>query len=214
MKFGSKLLQRFYASSRSISASKGAKSELNFKENNDISNPYDILYRNVPGIGKRLSLFEMRRLKEQLELDRADLDAIKSMNHPISQSKNEDFRSDFMGIELSYTALSNFPGLNHPTASSIESSVTIRIPFESLKLCELERKKLLNFLKIDINSEYLEFIVSDFPLVSQNKNRAVEILNAVIYFIKNKNDSDWDQLSIFNSDSNNRPNKRLMICKL
>lgn len=188
MRFCNHLLQRFFTSSRSKAVSKGAKSDLNFKEGNVLPNPYDIIDRNVPGIQKRLSLLEMRRLREQLELDQADFDSLKSLNFSLSIDKRNIniLNPELKGIELSYEILSNFPGLNCPSDASFDSSVTLRVPLDSLKLSEPETKKLMNFVKIAPNSKDLEFTVSDFPLTSQNKCRAIKLFNALIGFIKNQ----------------------------
>lgn len=193
MRCWSQLLHRFYASSRSTAVSKGAKSELNFKEGNAIPNPYDIIDRNVPGIEKRLSLFEMRRLREQLEQDQADLSSVKLINYPLENGNGDNLKSEIDGgIELSYRILSYFPGLKSPSEASLNSSVNIRVSLEYLKLSEKETKSLFNFVKIDSNSKDLEFTVSDFPLVSQNKCRAIELCNALINFIRNQDAPIYD----------------------
>lgn len=196
MRLWRRLFQRFYASSRPASVSKGIKSEMNFKEGNAISSPYDVIDRNVPGIEKRLSLLEMRRLKEQLELDQVDLDSLKKMNSPISNAESAVRNSELDGMEVSYNVLSNFPGLNHPTESSSDSSVTFRIPLESLSISESEKTKLMNILKIDASSKDLEFKISNFPLVSQNKSRAIEVFNALINFVKSNNELDHGEFNV------------------
>ena len=69
----------------------------------------------------------MRRLKEQLELDQVDLDSSRKNEQPISNAESAVRNSELDGMEVSYNVLSNFPGLNHPTESSSDSSVTFRI---------------------------------------------------------------------------------------
>ena len=209
MKCWSPLLQRFYSSPRSATISKGLKSELTFKESNIIPNPYDIIDQNVPGIKKRLSLFEMRRLREQLELDHAELESLKLINYPLSNENGENSKSIYKGIELSYSVLTNFPGLNFPSESSLDSNVTFRIPLDYFEISELECKKISEIMKIDSDSKIIEFKVSDFPFVSQNKSRAIEIFSALINTIKNQNDSFYNNLSILKSDfKTENPKKR------
>ena len=88
MRYGNGTMRRFFASLRSNSLKK-SKADLNFKETNNISNPFDIIDRNIPGIEHRLRLLEMRRLKEQLKLDRPDLENLK-MDNLSTASKNNN----------------------------------------------------------------------------------------------------------------------------
>lgn len=212
MRLASQLLfKRFFASPRTNSVSKGIKSELNFKEGNTLMNPYDVVDRNIPGMEKRLSLLEMRRLKEQLELDHEELCALKVINEKNLSEKHNYQNSDDLGIEITYKILSNFPGLNCPIESSLDSSVLLSIPMNLLNISETDLKILSNIIKYDIITKSFEISISNFPFVSQNKNRAIEIFGALLNLIKNHEDST---LSIFSAFDFDRFSSNLDVRKL
>lgn len=177
MKTLGRLFRQFSSVARSL---KNGKSELNFKEGNCISNPYDIIDRNLPGINKRLRLYEMRRLKEQLKLDLPELDNLKNKYHEYSKN----VQNSGLSFEIRYSSITDFPGMNFPTESSTDSNVTISADFKSLELTKSAIDNLIKFFNMDQNSQSLEFTVSDFPFISQNKKRAIEILQELIRLSK------------------------------
>lgn len=185
MKFLSNILRRPFSIARSTSMLKNSKTELNFKENNDIADPYDVVDRNISGIEHRLRLYELRRLKQHILLDKSDLNSLKSINLPDEINENESFNCNF---ELSYSSIALFPGVNCPTESSLDASVTICLKFEYSNFSKLEIDKIKKLLNLDKKSSELKLIISDFPLVSQNKARAIEVVEAIIGAIKNGDD--------------------------
>lgn len=201
MSYLTKLLRRSL-SSRPIGISKKSRPDLSFKESNELPNPYDVIDRNIPGIGQRLRLYEMRRLREQIELDRSDLEIIKKenenfeMNHKINDQKFQ--------AELSYRVLAYFPGLSCPSKDSTDSSVSISVPIKYLNLSPSQINKIFNALGIsDKNLKYLNYTVSDFPFISQNKTRAVEILEEIIKLAKSEEISDGIRINELNCKDSN-----------
>ena len=188
MSFLTKLLRRSL-SSRPIGVSKKSRPDLSFKESNELPNPYDVIDRNIPGIEQRLRLYEMRRLREQIELDRSDLEIIKKENENFETNHKVNNRK--FQAELSYRVLTYFPGLSCPPKDSTDSSVSISVPIEYLNLSPSQINKIFNALGIsDKNLKYLNYTVSDFPFISQNKTRAVEILEEIIKLAKSDENSD------------------------
>lgn len=196
MRHFQKFLRQFSASVRPGSSSKSLKSELNFKEANDVVNPFDVIDRNIPGIEQRLRLYEMRRLQEQLKLDQPELENMKRKF--ISNSKSNDECA--FQFETKYYIMADFPGTNCPTENSFDSSVTIVMDIKSLGLSKTKASKFIDSLNIGINDQSFEFTVSDFPLIWQNKARAIEILKAVIDLAKN---NDFNKLKNILSAVNN-----------
>lgn len=182
MRIGTKILQRFFASGRPNSTTKNSKVELNFKENNHTPDPYDIIDHNVPGMEQRLRLYEMLRLKEQLVLDKRELESFKLMNY----SANREIFTGITAFDLSYNVTSGFPGINCPTQSSSDSNVTIDLDFDGSKLTKDEKNKIIKLFKLNKYANNLEFTVSEFPLVSQNKTRALSVLKSLISFVRNQ----------------------------
>lgn len=182
-------MRRPFAMARPNLFLKNSKPELNFKETNEIVNPYDVIDRNVSGLEHRLRLRELRRLKEQLFLDKPDLNSFKKVNSTINS--NDTTASNF-NVEISYSTLSLFPGIICANELSFDPSVTICLKFESLNFSKLEIEKIKKLMNLNDEAEEFRFTVSDFPLISQNKNRAIETLKAIINVAKNDKVSKKD----------------------
>lgn len=199
MDYLGKLLRRSL-SSRVGPVTKKSRADLTFKESFEVPSPYDVIDRNVPGIEQRLRFYEMRRLKEQLDLDKSDLDMINNENKIFEKNFKPNRRS--LNGEITYRVLTYFPGLAGPSKDSSDSSVTLSIPIESLKISTDKLHKLFESLNItDKTLKYLNYTISDFPFISQNKSRALEILNEIIDLVKNGECSDFDNLSCKGSKS-------------
>lgn len=183
MRYFNKLFPRYFASSRLNSTPKPSRSDLNYKEANPITSPYEVIDGNICGLEHRLSLYEMLRLKEQIKLDEFELLSIASENIPFP---NQNIEKNLHYVELSYKILSNFPGLNCPTDSFLDSVLELRFPISNLDLSPLEVIKLLKLMNLSSNDKFIEFKVADFPFLSQNKIKALDILNALILFAKTK----------------------------
>ena len=203
MRYGNGTMRRFFASLRSNSLKK-SKADLNFKETNNISNPFDIIDRNIPGIEHRLRLLEMRRLKEQLKLDRPDLENLK-MDNLSTASKNNNAPHHY---EITYSIVSAFPGLNYSSEESFDSRVNITSGLNSFGILNTPAKRIIKLINSDKKSTQLEFSVSDFPLVSQNKARAIEALRTIVDLTRaGKIDKINDSIS-FNRSFNCSSKKR------
>lgn len=206
MNLWSRILRRPFAMARPNLSSKNSKSELNFKETNEIVNPYDIIDRNVSGLEHRSRLRELRRLKEQLFLDTPDLNSFKKNNS--SFNSNDNITSKF-NIEISYSTLSLFPGINCATELSLDPSVTICLKLESSNFSKPEIEKIEKLMNLSDEAEECRFTVSDFPLISQNKSRAVETLKTIINVAKNEKLSkkDINSLVQFTNTANSSKHK-------
>ena len=213
MNLWSRILRRPFAMARPKSSSKNFKAELNFKEINETADPYDVIDRNVSGIEHRLRLRELRRLKDQLFLDKPDLNSFKKDNLPFDSNYINSGNYDF---ELSYSTLSLFPGINCATEFSLDPSVTICVKFESSKFSKLEIKNIKKLMNLGDEAKECRFTISDFPLVSQNKTRAIHVLKAIVDVAKNEKivEKDLDSLihyqnTVYNSKRTASDDKHL-----
>ena len=189
MKLWGRISRRPFVSSRPSYLSKSSKAELNFKENNEVNNPFDVIDRNISGIEHRLRLYELRRLKEQLFLDKSDLNYFKLVNLPDVSHSN---KSSNVNFEISYLATSLFPGVNCSTENSRDSNVTICLKFEWAELSQTEIHKIKRILNLSDHASEFTLTISDFPFVSQNKIRAIEIVKAIVALAKNDKCSEKD----------------------
>lgn len=189
MNLWSRILRRPFAMARPKSSSKNSKAELNFKEINETADPYDVIDRNFSGIENRLRLRELRRLKDQLFLDKPDLNSFKKDNLPFGSN---DINQGSCNFELSYSTLSLFPGLNCATEFSRDPSVTICVKFESSKFSKLEIEKIKKLTNLGDEAKECRFTISYFPLVSQNKTRAINVLKVIVDVVKNEKITEKD----------------------
>lgn len=213
----SRFLLRPFATARPKLLSKNSKTELNFKEINETANPYDVIDRNVSGIEHRLRLRELRRLKDQLFLDKPDLNYFKKHNLPFD---SKDLNPKNYNFELSYSTLSLFPGLNCATEFSLDPSVSICVKFESSKFSALEIEKIKILMNLGDEATECRLTISYFPLVSQNKTRAINLIKAIVDVVKNDKISlnDLDSLfhypnDVFNSKRTNSEGKHIEFPK-
>lgn len=193
MNVWSRIFRRPFAMTRPNSSSRSSKAELNFKENNEIADPYDIIDRNVSGLEHRLRLHELQRLKEQLFLDKPHLNSFKKLNLSLNFNEINTLKFDF---ELSYATLSLFPGINCATELSLDPSVTICLKFESSKFSNPVIQNVKKLMNLSEEAKEFKFTISDFPFISQNKARAVDTLKAIIDVAKNEKVSELDLNSL------------------
>lgn len=189
---------------RLFSSQKSIKAELNFKEGNICPNPFDIIDKNIVGIENRLRLYELRRLKEQLDLDASELSAIRTENLAICE-KYTDKRVEYC---LRSKISSEFPGTIQATDQSMNPSVTLLASPKSLNLSCKHLEKFCKIFKLQEDSEF-EITVSNFPFVSQNKKRVQELLSLAIESIDSDSSGILDEsdvhLSISNSANKKEP---------
>ncbi len=165
------------------SMGRSSRAEMNFKESNEPTSPYDVLDRNVHGIQERSLLNEIRKLNEQVKLDLPELQRLPYFNtSPDAQQK--------YSTEFSYKAITNFPGLTVVSEDKCDSAVHVKVSFDSLDLPVAAKEKLKTFFNLTTDAEAFEFAVSDFPFISQNKKRAMAVLEQLLQF------SQDDKLSI------------------
>lgn len=161
---------------RPSSLPKNSKAELNFRESNETASPYDLIDRNIPGIEHRIRLYELRRLKEQHILDKHDLECLKLKNLP--NIEKSAYISNLY-FELSYSSASIFPGLSSAIDASLNPCVYLRVKFDYSKLSNANIHKIKKLMNLSEGASECSFVISDFPLIAQNKARAIEIIKTI-----------------------------------
>lgn len=165
------------------SVSRNSRSELNYKEENGISSPYDVIDRNPSGIQKRLQLLEMRRLNEQLILDSPEFEALKEQNKK-SAGNSLPLSKENVAFTIEHTTFSNSPGLSHASnTSSSNSTVDLYIPPNTFNASDLD--SIDQLLPFDENYDCYKLSVSDFPFISQNRKRAIELFESLKVSVPN-----------------------------
>lgn len=173
------------------SMNRSGRAELTFRETNEAPSPYDVLDRNVHGIKERSLLNEIRKLNEQVELDLPELKKLQSLNISPEHEQQKDVK---YSVEISYKAITNFPGLTVPSDVASDPSVHVKVSLDSLDLPVAAKEKLKTFFNLSQDAEFFEFSVSDFPFISQNKKRAMAVVEQLIQFSKNDSVSVSDIL--------------------
>lgn len=179
-----RLGRRFLSAARTRAPAKGPRSDMNFKEGNDVASPYDVLDRNIPSMEHRFRLYEMRRLKEQLALDLPELEDFGAEN-----AAEKDALVPDQHLTFSHKIISAFPGVSSPTDVSNDSTVTLAVQIDALGLTLHERDRLVGMLNLDRGARTFDFTVGDYPFVSQNKRRACELLQSLLELCRDNSSS-------------------------
>jgi hypothetical protein len=203
---------RQFAGRSTNSSSRLGRAEMTFKDSSELASPYDVLDRNIHGIQKRSILNEIRKLNEQVELDLPELKKLQSLNIPQENSEKDIIYN----TEISYKAFTHFPGLLVPSEEACDPSVHVKVAIDSLGLSSLAVGKLKTFFNLPQDAETFEFSVSDFPFISQNKKRAMAVLEQLIQFSQNDSVSIADILGsdYVTQDSFNVENSRKKLSNL
>lgn len=155
---------------------------MTFREISELPSPYDVLDRNVHGIESRAIWNEIRKFTEQIKLDLPELRKLGESNK--SAVANEELNNNF-AYEIKYQTQTTFPGISTPTEESITSAVTLVAHLDRLNVNEHAKSKLRSFFGLDSTAQTFQFTVTDFPFISQNKKRAIELLEELVRFSQN-----------------------------
>lgn len=185
---------------RITSTSRSNRAEMTFKDPNEIPSPYDILDRNFYAIEERSFVNEIRKLNEQVRLDLPALKNLQQLNIPIDSQEKKDNESVAASVEIKYQAFTAFPGLKVPCEESCDPSVHIKVDFSSLNISSSAKDKLRKFFSLSEDADAFEFSVSDFPFITQNRKRALVLLERLIQFSQDESVSINDILGNLNEN--------------
>lgn len=175
-------IKRTFAGRAAPSSRSSGRAEMTFREVSELPSPYDVLDRNVHGIESRAIWNEIRKVTEQIKLDLPELRKLGEVNQ--SALNSEESRNDF-AYEITYQTQTTFPGISTPTEESITAAVTLTAYLDQLNVNEKAKQKLRSFFGLDASAQTFQFTVTDFPFITQNMKRAVELLEELIRFSQN-----------------------------
>jgi hypothetical protein len=180
MVLASRHFVRYCARFAKFSTKSGRKSsaELSFKEENSVSSPFEVLDGSLSDMSFRLRLFEAFRLREQFLLDRTELQALGKDNEKFAPEGSSSVLNP--PLTISQTVLAREPGVEQPTVESNNSLVEVSVNLSALNLEPSQMSKLRRLANISAETPTLQFKVQDFPFQSQNRMRALQIVQSLL----------------------------------
>lgn len=154
----------------------------------------DILYGNPEAIANRIQLFHLLRLQTQERIDRKMLTGRHFLRITtdwlhfidVGQRGQKGIRADQLQpcIRVTTYYKSRFPGIERqydPSQAKVKVAVSIKsLEFETHQLQRLQSLLHAGDSTVTVQKGHFSFSISDFPFQSQNRQRAMNIVQNLI----------------------------------
>lgn len=165
-----KYIPRFICIRRFSSERDSNKEEFKF----GISRPSEVLFQNIQSMENRLEMFNLFRLKRQLDIDFEQLSSMKKSWNPSESSFCFE------------TRVSVFPGLKQPVQSDCNRvQVSFKVSELGLNSSEQHKLKLLCMQRYHPRTDIVKITSNRFPFKEQNEQYLRDVLNRLLKESKN-----------------------------
>jgi hypothetical protein len=170
--------------------------------------PSEVLFQNIPAMENRLFMFDMFRMKRQLEIDMEQLRILKC---PYTVPQSAKFRFE--------TRINVFPGLRQPIMSNIHRRVLVSFKVSDigslLSDSAKHKLKLLCMQRYHTETDTVKIACERFPFREQNEQYIRDVL-AKLFEEAAKNPEEFADIDLLHKEnSNNRGrNRKQRSCSL